>query len=101
MSSSSVPNKPDSFCGRRAAVNEESAELWSCVKVEAAFLDRAPPVPNKPYGLCGRKATLNMLLSEFRSCVKVEVDVLSCPSLIVLMVSVDVGNSETKLWTVN
>ena len=42
----------------------------------------------RPYGLCGRKATLN--LSELRSCVKVEVVVLGSPSLINLMVSVDV-----------
>ena len=40
-----------------------------------------------PYGLCGRKAILNTLL---RSCVKVEVAVLGSPSLMVLMVSVDV-----------
>ena len=48
------------------------------------------PVPNSPYGLCGRKATLKLYLSDLRSCVKVEVAVLGPPSLIVLMVSVDV-----------
>ena len=51
------------------------------------------PVPNGPYGLCGHEATLNMNKvkhSELRSCVKDEVDVLGSPSLIVLMVSVDV-----------
>ena len=50
------------------------------------------PVPDSPYGLCGRKATLNLnwSTSELRSCVKVEVAVLDSPSLIVLMVSVDV-----------
>ena len=49
-------------------------------------------VPNSPYGLCGRKATLSEedLGLELRSCVKVEVAVLGSPSLIVLMVSVDV-----------
>ena len=50
------------------------------------------PVPNNPYGLWGHKATLNLNLStrtELRSCVKVEVAVLSSPSLIILMVSVD------------
>ena len=44
------------------------------------------PVPDSPYGFCGRKATLN-LNSDFRSYVKA---VLGYPSLIVLMVSVDV-----------
>ena len=48
------------------------------------------PVPNSPCGLCGRKATLNCCISELRSCMKVQVDVLGSPSLIVLMVSVDV-----------
>ena len=49
------------------------------------------PVPDGPYGLCGRKATLNLdLRTEFRSCVTVEVTVLGSPSLMVVMVSVDV-----------
>ena len=49
------------------------------------------PVLNSPYGLCGCKATLNFnLRTEFRSCVTVEVAVLGSPSLIVLMVSVNV-----------
>ena len=48
------------------------------------------PVPNSPHGLCGRKATLNCGISELRSCVKVEADALESPSLIVLVVSVDV-----------
>ena len=48
------------------------------------------PVPNSPYGLCGRKATLNCSISELRGCVKVEVADTGSPSLIVLMVSVDV-----------
>ena len=34
-------------------------------------------------------------LSEHRSCMKVEVDVLGSPSLISLMVSVDVNNIES------
>ena len=44
------------------------------------------------YGLCGRKVTLKLKhqVSELRSCVKVEVAVLGSPSLMVLMVSVDV-----------
>ena len=54
------------------------------------------PVPNSPYGLCGRKAALNCSISELRSCVKVEVAVLSFPSLIVLMVSVDVKQHERR-----
>ena len=45
------------------------------------------PVPNSPYGLFGRKSTFVKL----RCCVKVEVDVLGSPSLIVLMVSLDVN----------
>ena len=49
------------------------------------------PVPNSPCGLCGRKVTLNLRrAAELRSCVKVEVAVLGSPSLIVLMVSVDI-----------
>ena len=47
-------------------------------------------VPNSPYSFCGHKATLNCSILELWSCVKVEVDVLGSPSLIVLMVSVDV-----------
>ena len=43
------------------------------------------PVPNSPYGLCGRKATLNLNLTA-----QVVVAVLGFPSLISLMVSVDV-----------
>ena len=48
------------------------------------------PVPDNSHGLCGRKATLNCSISELRSCKKVEVNVLVSPSLIVLVVSVDV-----------
>ena len=57
------------------------------------------PVPNSPYGLCGRKAAFEEeedSISELRSCVKVEVDVLGSPSLIVLMVSVDVNYIELE-----
>ena len=65
------------------------SELRNCVKVKVAVLG-----PNSPCGFCGRKATLklNLLpLSELRSCVKVEVAVLlGSPSLIVLVVSLDV-----------
>ena len=53
------------------------------------------PVPNKPYGLCGRKATLNYRISELRSCVKVEVAVLGSPSIISLMVYVDIKQHRT------
>ena len=50
------------------------------------------PNTNSPYGLYGRKATLNSnsRVSEFRSYVKVEVAILGSPSLISLVVSVDV-----------
>ena len=58
------------------------------MKVEMAVL--GSHVPNSPYGLCGCKATLNCSISELRSCVKVEVAVLESPSLINLMVSVEV-----------
>ena len=70
------------------------------------------PVPNSPYSLCGRKATfqedeqvLFMKHSStgeqsyniyLRSCVKVEGAVLGSPSLIVLMVSVDVKQLKKK-----
>ena len=53
------------------------------------------PVPNNPYGLCGRKATFSLELQILRSCVKVEVTVLGSPSLIILMVSVDVKQHST------
>ena len=53
------------------------------MKVEVA-------VPNRPYGLCGRKAVLKLYHAEFRRCEEVKVDVLGSPSLIVLIVSVDV-----------
>ena len=58
------------------------------------------PVCNHPYGLCGRKATLNLncSISELRSCVTVEMAILGSPSLMVLMVSVDVKQHWT--WTV-
>ena len=58
--------------------------------VESRGGRRGLPVPNSPHGLCGRKATLNCGISELKSCVKVEVAVLDSPSLIVLVVSVDV-----------
>ena len=45
-----VPNSPEyGLCGRKATLNEESAEFRSCVKVEVAVL-----------ALSGRKATLNL-----------------------------------------
>ena len=49
------------------------------------------PVPNKPYGFCGRKAPWGeMDTLELWSCAKVAVASLGSPSLISLMVSVDV-----------
>ena len=51
------------------------------------------PVPNSPYGFCGRKVTFTEEHDEIRALelsVKVVVAVLGSPSLIVLMVSVDV-----------
>ena len=46
------------------------------------------PVPNSPFGFCGRKATLKNRIQEL---CEIEVDVLHSPSLIVVMVSVDVA----------
>ena len=60
------------------------------VKVEVAV-----PDSSSPYGLCGRKSALNVSVSELRDCVKVEVAVLGSPSLIVLMVSLDVKQYST------
>ena len=57
------------------------------------------PVPNSASGFCGRKATLKKkekaVELEFRSCVKIEVAVSGSPSMIVLMVSVDVKQHST------
>ena len=59
------------------------------MEVEVAVL--GIHVSNSPYGLCERKATLNLKLSsDLRICLKVVVAVLGSPSLIILMVSVDV-----------
>ena len=58
------------------------------------------PVPNSPYGLCGRKATFEEEEEdsslESRSCVKVEVTVMGSPSLVVLVVPVDVNYIELE-----
>ena len=61
------------------------------MEAEVAIPD-SQSLPNKPGGLCGRKATLKRkcYFAELMSCVKVEVAVLGSPSLIVLMVSMDV-----------
>ena len=48
------------------------------------------PHPNIPYGLCGHKLSLKEN-TDHRSCVKVEVAVLVYPTLIFLMVSVDIN----------
>ena len=63
-----------------------SSEPRNCVKVGVA-------VPDNPYGLYGRKVALNPNKrepTEPRNCVKVGVAVLGFPSLIILMVSMDV-----------
>ena len=78
-----VHKSPCGSCGRKATLNSDPTEFRSCVNVEVA-------VPNNPHGPCGRKATLNSDPTEFRSCVNVEVAVLGSPSLIILMVPVDV-----------
>ena len=58
------------------------------------------PAPDSPYGLCGRKATLNwnFASSELWSCVTVEVAVLGFPSLVSLLVSVDVKQHWTEFF---
>ena len=45
-----VPNKPYGLCGRKATLNCDPSELWSCVKVTDGGRPGLP-VPNKPYGL--------------------------------------------------
>ena len=76
------------------SANKHFAQLrtdFACKVVKTCAIGRPGiPVPNSPYGLCGRKATLYCSISELRSCVNVEVDVLGSPSLISLMVSLDV-----------
>ena len=81
-----VRNSPHSLCGPKATLNCSISELRSCVNVEVDVLD----VRNSPHSLCGPKATLNCSISELKSCVNVQVAVLGSPSLIVLMVFVDV-----------
>ena len=54
------------------------------------------PVPDSPYGLYGHKATVNKEPPELRGCVKVKVAVLGSPSLIVLMVSMDIKQQWTR-----
>ena len=69
-------------------VTDTSPVLRRCVKKRGGR--PGLPIPNKPYGSCGRKATLNDSMPELKSCAKNEVDVLGYPSLISLMVSVDI-----------
>ena len=54
------------------------------------------PVHNSTYGLCGRKARRSPRVLESMNCVAVEVDVFGSPSLIILMVSVDVKQLSTN-----
>ena len=39
-----VPNSPYGLCGRKVTVNEESAELRSCVKIEVNVLGSLPVI---------------------------------------------------------
>ena len=80
-----VPNNLYSFCGRKATLKNRAPELCENRGGRPEL-----PVADKPYGFCGRKATLNRTHPELRNCVKVEVAILDSPSLIILMVSVDV-----------
>ena len=79
-----VPNNPYSFCGRQTIFEDKFLELC-----ESRGGRPRLPVLNKPYGFCGRRAIFEDK-EELRSCVKVEVAVLGSPSIINLMVSVDV-----------
>ena len=87
-----VPNILYDLCGRKATLNSNCIELRLRAQevCESRVGHPGLPVPNIPYGLCGRNATLNDESAELKSCVKVEVAVLSSPSLIFLMVCVDV-----------
>ena len=63
-----------------------SSQHKSCVKVKVEVV----VLGSTSYGLCGLEATSEEdFTSELMSCVKVKVAVLGSPSLIVLMVSVD------------
>ena len=78
-----------------------SSELMSCVNSEVSVgshsLSHSSHVPNKTYGFCGGRTPWKDEVSELgRSCVKVKVAVLGSPSLIVLMVCVDVKHHERK-----
>ena len=73
-------------------------ELRSCVKSRWLFW---APVPNKPTVSVDVKQHFNIIqnstgYSELRSCVKAEVAVLGSPSLISLMVSVDIKHHERR-----
>ena len=93
---SPLPSSPYGLSGRKATLNLNlhvfDTELQELCESQGGR--PGLPVPNGPCGLCGRKATLNLNLhvfdTELRSSVKVEIAVLGSPSLIVLMVSVDV-----------
>ena len=37
-----VPNSLCGLCGRKATLNEQHLELWSCVKVEVAVMGSPP-----------------------------------------------------------
>ena len=83
-----IPKSPYGLCGCKATLillSVRAQELCESLGGHPGL-----PVPNSSYDLCGCKVTLNHWHSEFRSCVKVEVAVLGSPSLISLMVSVDV-----------
>ena len=95
-----VTNSPFGLCGRkiqtyqrfkRTLIYYDKDTLVSFILVSDLIFFS--------FFFCGRKATLNSKrtrISELRTCVKVaEVAVLGSPSLIVLMVSVDVKQQGT------
>ena len=72
------------------ASSKLTSELGSCEKFEV--VSHGLPVPNSLYGFCGRRSDISRerVLRARELCVKVEVVDMGSPSLIALVVSVDV-----------
>ena len=85
-----VPNSPYGLCGRKTTLNSNSRTSKAQELRESHGGRPELPIPNSPYGLCVTQNNTEFKDTELRSCMKVEVAVLGSPSLIILMVSVDV-----------
>ena len=87
-------SSPYGLCRRKATLNLTTHAFRAQELSESRGGRPGPLTANSPYGLCGRKATLNSnhtcIQSSGLICVRIEVAVLVSPSLIVLMISVDV-----------